>query len=177
MSDFYRRRDSFVGLTWSWRGPLYEPGSLTRRLKREIKGDIVVRVQKMRWSKLTLEEARLMKLRHRRRVLIREVALWGAGRPLVYARSVLPAITLTGKFRHLRRLGARPLGHLLFTTPVAHRLSMRLVRVQPPDPLYAAARRHAEIKTESCLGRRSLFALAGKPLLVTEIFLDLVQAG
>jgi len=177
MSGFRHRRSPFVGLTWSWRGPLYEPGSLTRRLRREVKGDFTVQVQEMRWSTLRLGEARLLKLPHGRRALIREVVLWGGGQPLVYARSILPVVTLGGRFRHLRRLGARPLGHLLFTTPAARRLSMRLMRVQPPDPMHAAARRHAMIKVEHYHGRQSLFLLDGKPLLVTEIFLDLVHAG
>ncbi len=176
MSDF-RRREPFVGLTWSWRGPLHEPGSLTRRLRREVGGEFTVQVQEMRWSTLQLGEARLLKLPHRRRVLIREVLLWGGGRPLVYARSLLPMATLDGRFRHLRRLGTRPLGHLLFTTPAARRLWMRLLRVQPPDPLYAAARRHAMIEAGHYHGRQSLFVLDDKPLLVTEIFLDRVHAG
>lgn len=176
MSGVHRRREPFVGLTWSWRGPLYEPGSLTRRLRHEVKGDFIVRVHGMRWSKLRRDEARLLKLRHRRRALIREVVLWGGGRPLVYARSLLPAATLTGRFRHLRRLGTRPLGHLLFNTRGAQRLFMHLVHVQPPDPLYAAARRHAVIEAGSYDGRQSLFTLDGKPLLVTEIFLDPVSA-
>jgi chorismate--pyruvate lyase len=176
MFDFHRRRGSFVGLTWSWRGPLYEPGSLTRRLRREVKGDFTVQVQEMRWSKLRQDEAHLLKLRHRHRALIREVVLWGGGRPLVYARSILPATTLTGRFRHLRWLGARPLGHLLFTTPAAQRLSMCLIHVQSPDPLYVAARRHAMNNVGRYHGRQSLFLLNGKPLLVTEFFLAMVHA-
>ena len=48
---------------------------------------------------------------------VREVMLWGNGQPLVYARSVLPAVQSRLAWRALRGLGSRPLADQEAATP------------------------------------------------------------
>lgn len=94
--------------------------------------------------------------------------LYGNDTPWVFARSILPLSTLTGRQRRLRRLDARPLGALLFADPSMRRGPMQLGQVASLNlPLPGGA----DENTGLLWGRRSVFFLDGKPLLVSEIFL------
>lgn len=149
---------------------LLYPGSLTAALKQLCGNEFRVQVLSQRWQQPTLEERRQLELRERGRALVREVLLWGAGQPWVYARSVLPERSLGGRSRYLRSLDNRPLGELLFSEPELRRGPIVLNQLRrnprgtPPEPL-----------GESAWGRRSTFWLRGKPLLVAEAFLDAFQ--
>jgi chorismate--pyruvate lyase len=72
---------------------------------------------------------------------------------------------MTGRLHSLRHLDNRPLGALLFADPTMRRGAMEIGRIpatQVPGGQGGDAR---------LWGRRSLFYLDGKPLLVSEIFL------
>lgn len=99
--------------------------------------------------------------------LIREVILCGQGKPWVFARSILPLTSLTGSLRHLRQQDTRPLGAFLFSQPQLVRSTIEVAQISP-DHAYAPARLCGE---QSLWGRRSLFYLKAKPLLVSEVFL------
>jgi chorismate--pyruvate lyase len=105
-------------------------------------------------------ERQLLALGDRRRALVREVILYGAGQPWVYARSVLPLTTLTGRLRKLRQLSNQPLGELLFKDPTMRR-----------EPVQFASFSAASNSDKAIWGRRSIFTLDNKPLLVAEVFL------
>ena len=92
-----------------------------------------------------------------RYALIREVELIGQGQPWVRARSVLPVTSLNGPGRRLRRLGNRPLGHLLFRDPTLRRGDIEIALLQQPEGAVFA--------------RRSHLLYHGQPLLVAECFL------
>lgn len=149
-----------------WRRWLEDRGSLTQRLIAASGGDFHVEILRQFIGQPTPDEARALGLGNRRRGLIREVLLIGNGVPWVFARSVLPLATLTGRRNHLRHLDDRPLGQELFSDNSMHREPVEIARIdsaalpllptQPAAPLW---------------GRRSVFRLDGKPLLVAEIFL------
>ena len=145
---------------------LLAEGSLTRHLLRASGGDFRVERVAQHWGRPTLSEARLLKLDPNRWALIREVILWGRGEPWVYARSVIPAASLRGDLRRLRRLRNTSLGALLFKYPQLQRTPFELARVNPTllPP---------RVKTGTALwGRRSRFSVNGRSLIVGEIFLD-----
>lgn len=142
-----------------YRSWLLDSGSLTARLRQLAKGDLRVEVVSQGWGRPNLSEARVLGIDPRQRVLVREVRLIGRGQAWVHARSLIPATTLTGKYRQLAHLGNRPLGELLFTDPDIQRGTIQTA----PIPLYSPQQR--------CWARRSVFHLAGKPLLVSEVFL------
>jgi chorismate--pyruvate lyase len=89
----------------------------------------------------------------------------------VFARTVIPRDTLVGSNRRLTRLKTRPLGAVLFADPGMERGPVEIARLTPCDRLFPAATRRLASAPEAIWGRRSLFTLAGKPLLVSEIFL------
>ena len=55
--------------------------------------------------------------------------------------------------------------------PSTQRGPVEIARLSPCDKLYPSAIRHLTQRPEKIWGRRSLFTLGGKPLLVSEIFL------
>jgi chorismate--pyruvate lyase len=149
---------------------LLESGSLTRRLKHLCGGGFRVRLLRQAWDKPFADESRALKLAMGRRAVVREVALQWGDRPLVLARSVIPAKTLRGVDRRLAHLGTRPLGEILFADPRMHRKHLELTELAPErwrkdcPGTGAIARR--------VWGRRSLYGLgAGHTLLVAEFFL------
>ena len=150
------RRPSLQVLSW-----LAESGSLTARLQA-LAGPVQVQVlrQGLGWA-LASERRRLD---YRPRLLwVREVVLAHRGLPLLAARTVAPPATLRGAGTGFARLGARPLGALLFTHPGVRwrdcqwtRLARRDWKAPLPPPAW---------------GRRTLYTLDGRPLLVAEFFL------
>lgn len=99
---------------------------------------------------------------------VREVQLWGDGQPLVYARTVLPAVQSLLTWRALRGLGSRPLADLLFGLRAAHCTRLGSGRMAP---LRARRLRDRLGWADSPLWyRRSVFTRRGMPLLITEWF-------
>jgi len=149
-----------------WRLWLSDTGSLTQRLIDACNGELTVQVLRQNLGVPRLSERRALGLPQRRQALIREVILLGGGIPWVYARSIIPLSTLTGRLRRLRQLDNRPLGALLFSEPSMCREPVEIAcytSAQMPTALAA--------KQSTMWGRRSVFRLHNKPLLVSEIFL------
>lgn len=146
-----------------WRPWLQDPGSLTQRLTRAANGEFAVRVLSQRWACPSADEARALGIQTRQVALIREVELLGRDNaPWVYARSVLPATTLTGRERRLRLIGSRSLGSLMFRDASLSRSPLVSARLQDDDG-------------QTYWARRSVFRLHNKPLLVCEVFLPAMQ--
>jgi chorismate--pyruvate lyase len=101
--------------------------------------------------------------------LVREVLLFGRGVPWVYARSGIPMQTLTGRLRKLRHLDNRPLGALLFSDPTMSREPLEWAKI----PAYSSSSLTSKLPVydQPIWGRRSVFRLSAKPLLVCEMFL------
>ena len=106
-----------------------------------------------------------------RMALVRQVYLLCDHRPLVYARTVIPLSTLSGPERHLACLGNRPLGAVLFAAPNMSRDEIEVACIRPGQRIFTRATNALAVKPEAIWGRRSVFYLSGKPLLVNEVFL------
>jgi chorismate--pyruvate lyase len=79
----------------------------------------------------------------------------------------LPLRSLTGRLRQLRRLDSRPLGGFLFRQPGLERAPLEISRLGPGcDYVPASLQGDAPL-----WGRRSVFRLDDRPLLVSEVFL------
>jgi chorismate lyase len=148
---------------------LLDSGSLTRRLQQASEGQLSVEVLSQSLQIPRFSERRALKLAPRKVALVREVLLFGRGIPWVYARSVIPMQTLTGRLRKLRHLDSRPLGALLFSDPTMSREPLEWARIS------AHSSNSLTSKLPECdqpiWGRRSVFRLSAKPLLVCEMFL------
>ncbi len=146
---------------------LLDQGSLTAKLVRESRGDFRVSVRRQGLARPRLSERRALGLGTGRWALVREVVLWGEGQPWVFARSVIPLTSLTGRLRQLRRLQTRPLGGFLFAQPDLERGPIELSRMTPRNSSVPASLQGDEV----LWGRRSIFRLEARPLLVSEVFL------
>ncbi len=104
--------------------------------------------------------------------LFREVLLKQGDVPLVYAQTIIPNSSISGKESMLGELGNQSLGHVLFQSPQAIRSPIEFSVVEPLSSLgqYIQKQLKQEL-TETCYIRRSVFHLNGKPLLVCECFL------
>lgn len=147
---------------------LLDQGSLTERLIAASGGEFKVEVLKQCWELPRLSECRALGLGTREKALVREVLLYGHDQPWVYARSILPMKTLTGRLRSMRKLDNRPLGALLFSDPSMTRSGMELACLTPQNT--TVPKQLGEFN-HPLWGRRSVFWLNQKPLLVSEIFL------
>lgn len=148
----------------SW---LADAGSLTARLLHLSHGQFEVEVLHQAIGKPDLSEQQVMGMARQELALIRTVILRGQGQAWVFARSVLPLRSLTGRLRHLRKQGNRPLGAFLFSQPDLQRSPIAVARISVHDGYLPAALGADQI----LWGRRSVFSLNAKPLLVSEVFL------
>lgn len=146
---------------------LLDPGSLTARLIKASGGDFRVKVLQQSWQRPRFSERQLLRLPDRERAIVREVELVCCGEPWVFARSVIPASSLQGRLRHLRKFKNSALGAMLFSDPGMHRAPYELAAIEGCAQAIPPALR----TDETLWGRRSCFYLSGLPLMVSEIFL------
>lgn len=149
---------------------LLDPASLTQRIICACRGAFRVNVLNQSWRRPLKSEAQVLELGAGRRALVRQVQLLCDGIPWVYARTIIPAATLSGDERRLARLRSRSLGAVLFSDPSMQRGETEIARLAPGNPLFALATRGLDVHSEEIWGRRAMFRLSDKPLLVTEIF-------
>jgi chorismate--pyruvate lyase len=137
---------------------LRRPGSLSSRMQRWCEGALPVSVVHQGHGLPTRDEARLLGLRPRERVWVREVRLGPPRQPWVKGRTVAPLREMQGPAQNLRNLGNRPLGSVLFNGRAWRRSPFLIGRMEASDlPGYLPA-------------RRSVFYHRGNRLLVTEGF-------
>lgn len=145
---------------------IVDRGSLTQRLARLIDGPVAVRRVRQQWRVPTLGEAAYLKSRPRETCLIRHVQLCSGDSPFVLARTVMPRAALSGRYARLRRLGARPLGDILYADPRARRHALEVARLGDGHPLLQGLAGPA-------WARRSLMRLGrGRAIVIYEVFLD-----
>ena len=161
-----RAKDSPPRALSDW---LFNQDSLTKRLVTASAGEFQVQVLTQGFARPRPSEQQALNLPERQVALIRTVLLLGCGRPWVFARSIIPLTTLRGPYGFLRHLGSQPLGELLFNDPTMRRGDFELLHCKA-DELGSAAGALPD-PDEILWGRRSVFYLNHKPLLVGEIFL------
>lgn len=139
----------------SW---LLEQGSLTARVRSASSEHLQVRALRQLVDRPSSEEARYLNLAFQRLALIRDVEISGVGGVWFTAHSVMPLSSLQGKLRPLRHWpGSRSLGDFLYSNPTMY-----------SGPIQICTGRDAE--QVPWWGRRRIYHLYGKPLLVCEFF-------
>lgn len=114
-----------------------------------------------------LDEMRVLGMRQRKLALVRQVKLYCGDHAVVYARTVIPVTTLTGRQRCYANLGNRPLGAMLFADRSMQRDEVMVSKLKPVDRLHQKTGASAD----TIWGRRSVFRVGGKALLVSEYYL------
>ena len=153
---------------------LFAPGSLTRLLQQASNGDFQVRLLSQGWEAPLPDEGRLLGIRAKHYAMVRQVQLFCNGTPWVYARTVIPRSTLIGPQRRFIRLGSRPLGAVLFADPSMQRSEAQVTRLEPQMKLHQIASAELAGNPGTIWGRRSIFCLSNRPLLVSELFLPTI---
>ncbi len=149
----------------SW---LFDRGSLTARLINHCQGKFSVEVISVKRATPTPDEIAALGMRPRSQALIRQVLLYCDNRPVVYARTIIPVSSLRGALRGLALLGNRPLGAVLFSDKSMQRKPMEITHL---DAEHACYKWTQSKSLEPIWGRRSVFILKNKQLLVSEFFL------
>ena len=150
---------------------LLDRASLTARLIHHCSGNFQVQLLNQERTRPLRSEAMALGMRLSSRAIVRQVRLLCGATPLVYARTIIPPQTLARKSHRFTRLGARSLGAMLFADPSMERSEVEVTQLTAADDLYQIVTRDLSYKPQSIWGRRSLFRLNGKPLLVCEFFL------
>ncbi|MDX1697479.1 MAG: chorismate lyase, partial [Thiohalobacterales bacterium] len=134
-------------------------------------GRFRVRVLSQVSGRPRLDEARALGMNPAGKAIIRQVLLLCDGKPWIYARTIIPMSSLRGRLRRLAQLGSRPLGGMLFADPGMRRELVELARIRRGQAMYADATRGLRTKPAEVWGRRAVFRIARRPLLVSEVFL------
>ena len=148
----------------SW---VYETGSLTQRLRHRYGPTVSVKILHQGWQTPTLSERQRLALPPHRRAWVREVLLHTDRQPLILASTVIPITTLQTTHGSLTHLGTRPLGEVIFSYKNRQRLYLELSSVR---------RTHwknglQKITGEQTWGRRIVYTLDNRPMIVAEWFL------
>jgi chorismate--pyruvate lyase len=154
---------------------LFDQGSLTKRVIQACNNTFRVEVISQGWARPMLNEAIRLGMANTETALIREVYLFCGDTPWVYARTVIPRRTLTGEQRFLAHLGNKPLGAVLFADPNMQRDEVEVARITHKQRMFNVATQSLEQKPQSIWGRRSVFYLKKKRLLVNEVFLPAIR--
>ncbi len=165
------RRLIRAGIPEKYRPWLLDRSSLTERVIERCRGSFRVRLLDQHRTRPLRNEAEVLGMRNGTRAVVRQVQLMCGDTPWVYARTIIPPRTLARKSHRFTVLGARSLGAMLFADPSMERGEVEVARLTPSDQLYHIVMRDLRDKPEAIWGRRSLFRLGGKPLLVCEFFL------
>ena len=150
---------------------LEDTGSLTKKVREACDGRFSVQVRRQGSGKCLYDEARLLDITRTRYAVIREVELCCDATAWIFARTIIPMKSLSGPARRLTMLGNKPLGAVLFADPSVHRGQTQFAHLHPGQELFDTAVVGLSERPDSLWGRRTLFYLAGKPLLVNEIYL------
>lgn len=150
---------------------LRDAKSLTQHLKELSKGEFAVDLLSHGKARPYQDERNCLGLTTHNHALIRQVRLLCSGQAVVFARTVIPDASLSGRHRLLARLGTRPLGELLFSDKSMRRGEVEVAVFPVSCALFRLIDQHDTQGQTTIWGRRSVFYLEGKPLLVSEFFL------
>ncbi len=149
---------------------IFHTGSLTRYIRQQCHGKFNIAIKSESWQYPMQDEVQLIKTRQSEKVFIRESWLKCDDKALIYARTIIPRKTLTGKNKKLTELGNKPLGEILFSGKTSYRASMRYAEITKTCSLYNQVISNDEINSR-LWARQSLFYIRKKPLLIIEVFL------
>jgi len=150
----------------SW---LFDPDSLTARLKTHCH-QFRVELLGQQVEPCQAHEA-VVDIPAGEPVLVREVLLYCDDKPQVFARSLLPIASLTGTEQALADLGSQSLGQVLFNNPSLERKMIEIAEFELTSSVAKLADDLQLHTTHALWGRRSIFVVENKPLMVAEVFL------
>ncbi len=156
--------------TGALRAWITDRGSLTARIVKHVEQFNLVRLSQQ-LATPHHDERRALGLRAGELAVVREVLLRNGNMPLVFAHTAANPRDLSGAWRGLSRLGARPLAEMLFHDPAVTRMPMEYKQLHASHPLMLSMQHYLYATPRTLWARRSVFLKNARPLLVTEVFL------
>lgn len=147
---------------------LFDAGSLTARIINNCDDVFSVQVLSVKSATPTPDEVQALKLKPRSQAIIREVLLLCGNKPVVYARTIIPVSSMRGALRGIVKLGNKSLGAVLFADKKMLRKPMEITSLAASHKCHVWTRCQDK---DAIWGRRSVFVLKNKELLVSEFFL------
>lgn len=142
---------------------LFDHSSMTARLRKIAEASFRVQVLFQGWGIAKLAEKKRLQLKSHETVWIREVHLMDDQIPMIYARTIIPKLTLLGQGRHLHYLKERPIIEILQKDKYLRRSEFEIAKIYQGKKIQWA--------------RRSVFYFYDNPLLVQEYFLMDLAGG
>ena len=105
------------------------------------------------------------------KVIVREVLLYCDEVPHVFARSILPLSSVTGTEESLANLGTQSLGQVLFNNSSLKRKAIEVSPFNTSSTVAQLSKNLGLNVTHDLWGRRSIFVVESKPIMVAEVFL------
>ena len=160
-----------AGIDENLRRWLFDQGSLTERLKLASANNFRVQLLDENSSIPLASESALLELAPDEPALIRQVLLVCRQQSWVYARSIIPQTTIEQADHKLANLGSKPLGAYLFSHPLIKRAAIEIAQICDEHSGLLPAQVKPLLQSARIWGRRSVFEIDTKPLLVNELFL------
>ena len=148
---------------------LIDPSSLTARLKQH-SNKFSIEVLGQQVQPCSQQEAN-EDIAEGEQVLVREVLLFCDEKPQVFARSLLPLSSLTGDEQKLAELGEQSLGQVLFNHVDLIRKGFEIANFDQESSLTPLLNALHLSQSTPLWGRRSVFIVKDKPIMVAEVFL------
>lgn len=149
---------------------LLHAGSFMERLRSKNIHDAMIHVLGECWGQPSaLEVGCLQKVQSD--ALIREVLINSQQKQWMYARTVIPRETIAGELSVLGDLKNRSLGSVLFQQPDMQRSAFDFVMLQPDTEWHQKMTAYLQCELPALWMRRSVFSIAEKKILLTEVFL------
>lgn len=149
---------------------LLDDRSLTERIISACSGQFSVVVLTQKWVLPNQQERCLLEIAARQKVLLRQVILYCGDKPVVFAHSLIPLKTLKGQHIQLKFLKNKALGKYLFSKPYLIRSKIQWSLISNQSDQHKIMSQSFDLK-QPMWGRRSLFNLKQKKLLVSEYFM------
>jgi len=153
-----------------WQSWLLYPGSFMQRLKKNGVTDSSISIVQQTWQAPLLDEKKQLTIIGREWALVREVLIKNNNNHWMFARTVFPRASLTGKERQLARLKNRSLGSVLFRHQQMQRSKFKFTQIMPETNLHNKIIKLTKRNFGILWARNSIFWLGEKKLLLTEIF-------
>lgn len=157
--QWHRLGDRSARPNAQWSQWLFDAGSLTQLLIQKSRQGFRVEVRAEEWLQLERPEDRACfgPLAHGHAFWSRKVTLIGDDTPWVLAHTLIPEFSLLSPLKQVLELNEKPLGEYLFSHPELVRSGMDITQF-----------------ADHSWGRRSLFYLFDKPIMVAEFFLPAI---
>ncbi|MGE3919653.1 MAG: chorismate lyase [Gammaproteobacteria bacterium] len=140
--------------------------SMTKMIRTHSKNH-EIHLSKRAWEFPFLSEKTRLNLAPRVLANIREVQIHCNGYHVMFARTVIPRATFIREEFKFKHLNNRPLGELLFSEPSIERSTFEIAKIYRGNYFYTKS---GALNEPFLWGRRSIFYIKNKPLLLTEIF-------